>query len=172
MSVWSKAQLGWVNPVVVSSDRNSVQLKPIEKFPDALRIDVSTDLYYLVEYRNRYEFDDSLTGPGVLVWRINDAVVRPGLQNNRVNADPNNPGVYLVQADGKRDLDTRQNRGDQGDPFPGIEGKVNLDNTTSPATTGKAALCHINTLSLVADQATFDFSTSGSCAPGGRIVPF
>ncbi len=164
MSAWSKISLGWVNPTVISADTNGVRLRPQEKFAEALRINVSNDVYYLVEYRSKVLFDDSLPGPGVLVWRINEPVVTAGEQNNSVNADPDNPGVYLVQADGKRDLDDvrRGNRGDAGDPFPGSASAVNIDNKTNPATTGNVALCNIR---LDGDRAIFDVRvTRGSCS--------
>src|SRR4051794_16210008 len=104
MSAWSKEFLGWVSPSEVSADRTRVKLRNVEQFPEVLRVSVSPDFYYLVEFRNKVSFDSSLTGPGVLVWQINDAVVRIGLVNNSVNADQNNQGVYLLQADGKGEL--------------------------------------------------------------------
>jgi M6 family metalloprotease-like protein len=164
MSPWSKAELGWVNPLTVSADTRGIRLKPIETSADVLRVNVSEDVYYLIEYRSKTLFDDALTGPGVLVWRINEAVLRTGGAVNRVNVDPDSPGVYVVQADGKRDLDdaAKTNRGDAGDPFPGTGQTVNVDNTTNPATTGNVALCNIT---IDRDRATFDVRvTSGSCA--------
>src|SRR5262249_42517254 len=94
--------------------------------------------------------------------------------NNRVNADRNNPGVYLLQADGKRDLDDAQrgNRADAGDPFPGSAQTVNVDDSTRPAMTGNTFLCGIT---LYGDQASFALRTaSGSCEQGGlgfKIAP-
>src|SRR6202008_2397665 len=92
MAAWSKAFLGWVKPTVVSQNTQAT-LRPVEKFPDVLRINISSDFYYLVEYRTKSGFDDSLTGPGILVWRINEPVVQLGLLNNSVNADLNNEGI-------------------------------------------------------------------------------
>jgi M6 family metalloprotease-like protein len=170
MAAWSKAFLGWVNPLVVTADTRAVQLKPVETSPDVLRVNISENVYYLIEYRRKTLFDDSLTGPGVLVWRVDDAVARAGLANNRVNANPDNPGVYLVQGDGRRDLDdiARQNRGDAGDPFPGSAQTFNLDNATNPATTGNIALCNIR---MEPERATFDLRvSSGSCSqPESRV---
>ncbi|MEA3091294.1 MAG: hypothetical protein QOJ04_2636 [Caballeronia sp.] len=168
MSTWSKDFLGWITPTAVSVDRNRVELRPVEKFPDALRVNITPEVYYLVEYRTKTGYDDSLTGPGLNVWRINGAGVRIGLLNNSVNADPTNPGVYLIQADGKRELDSidkdkPQNRGDAGDPFPGLSMVTKLDNSTNPATVGKFALCNIK---VGAESITMDVRvTDGICTP-------
>jgi hypothetical protein len=101
-------------------------------------------------------------GPGLLVWRINDGIVRTGLLNNTVNADPNNPGVYLVQADGRQDLDdiAKQNRGSSGHPFPGSTHNMNLDQTTRPALVGKFGLCNIK---IDGGLATFDLHATSGC---------
>lgn len=64
--------------------------------------------------------DDRYLAGGMLIWRINEAVVRGGLPSNRINADPDRRGVELVEADGARDIG-RPTRGlisyDQGAPF-------------------------------------------------------
>jgi hypothetical protein len=64
--------------------------------------------------------DDRFLSGGILIWRINEAVVRSGLRSNRINADSDRRGVELVEADGARDIG-RPTRGltsyDQGAPF-------------------------------------------------------
>ncbi|WP_271623437.1 M6 family metalloprotease domain-containing protein [Bradyrhizobium sp. CCBAU 11430] len=163
MSVWSKAFLGWVSPLVVTEDMTHATLRPVEDFPDALRINVSNDVYYLLEYRTKKGFDDSLTGPGVVIWRINNAVTQVGLLNNSVNNDPSNEGVAVIQADGLLQLeDIKQfNRGDAGDPYPGTSNNTAFDNGSNPASTGKIAICNI---SLTAAAASFDVHVgAGSC---------
>jgi hypothetical protein len=107
-------------------------------------------------------FDDSLTGPGLLVWRINEPIVQLGLASNNVNSDPNNPGIYLVQADGLKQLDdaSLNNRGDQGDPFPGASLRTEIDSGTTPSTTGKLALCNI---AITPDAITLDIFLRSKC---------
>jgi M6 family metalloprotease-like protein len=162
MSVWAKEFLGWINPTHVTSDVIGARLRPAETFAEAFRVDVANDMYYLIEYRSQAGFDDSLTGPGLLLWRIDAKKVQAGLTNNRVNADVHKPGVYLVQADGARDLDdaARRNRADAGDPFPGSSGKMSIDNGTVPATVGQVSLCNVQ---LARDQVTFDIRLSAKC---------
>ena len=162
MSAWSKEYLGWINPTLVMSDMIQARLRPAEKFAEAFRVDVADDVYYLIEYRSQTGFDDSLTGPGLLLWRIDAKKVEAGLTNNRVNADVRKPGVYLVQADGARDLDrvSGGNRGDAGDPIPGRSGKMNIDNDTTPATVGSLSLCNVR---MARDHVSLDIRLSTKC---------
>ncbi|MFQ5709255.1 MAG: hypothetical protein ACE5HO_17500, partial [bacterium] len=50
------------------------------------------------------EYDFGLPGSGILIWHINENVIEANLQNNRVNADPQNRGVDLEEADGAQDI--------------------------------------------------------------------
>jgi len=50
--------------------------------------------------------------------------------------NPDTPGLYLVQADGRHDLENPDdwNQGDAGDPFPGSARKTELKDTGSNST--------------------------------------
>jgi M6 family metalloprotease-like protein len=164
MSAWSKAFLGWTPPKLVTNDLAHVTLRPVEDFPDVLRVNVSNDVYYLLEYRAKKGFDDSLTGPGLLIWRINEPVIQIGLVNNSVNNDPNNEGLALMQADGLMQLEDikQNNRGDAGDPFPGSSTNTSFSNSTQPASSGHVSVCNI---SLTPMLASFDIHVgTGSCS--------
>jgi M6 family metalloprotease-like protein len=142
MSAWEKAYLGWIRPATVSADNPSAHLHPIEQHPEAFKVVVSPNEYYLIEYRRQIGFDRSLPGSGLLVWKINQQVVDAGLHNNKVNADSMNKGVGLVEADGLRQLDLKLNRGDFGDMFRGAKNRPAFDAATEPASI-KGALCAI-----------------------------
>ena len=87
--------------------------------------------------------------------------MKTGLQKNKVNADVRRPGVYLLQADRARQLDsTHGNPEDAGDPMPGVSGKLSIDNSTTPATSGNFSLCNVR---IAADAATFDIRISPKC---------
>jgi immune inhibitor A len=83
--------------------------------------------YLLLENRKRSGFDFSLPGEGLLVWRVDEA----GQQET-----PNTPGLFLVQADGRNDLNDPNdwNQGDAGDPFPGSAGKKVLSDVGDTST--------------------------------------
>lgn len=64
--------------------------------------------------------DDRFLAGGILIWRINESVVRDGLVSNRINADPDRRGIELVEADGARDIGRPSGSltsYDQGAPF-------------------------------------------------------
>ncbi len=50
------------------------------------------------------EYDFGLPGSGILIWHIDENVIRENFAANRVNADPMRRGVDLEEADGAQDL--------------------------------------------------------------------
>ncbi len=65
--------------------------------------------------------DDRILNGGILIWHIDEAVIRSTLDDNRVNANSNRRGVQLVEADGARDIGRQpgleQNRFTNGHAF-------------------------------------------------------
>lgn len=86
--------------------------------------DTNSQEYYLLENRQLSSYDQSLPGSGLLIWHIND--------NQWGNADEFHPKIKLVQADGSDDLLRAWNRGDMGDPYPGISNNVVFNSTSNP----------------------------------------
>src|SRR2546426_8014181 len=68
----------------------------------------------------------SSCGGGLLIWHVDSTQIATGGPSNTINAGPIH-GLELVQADGKGNLDAnsftsqqQSNRGDAGDPYPGV----------------------------------------------------
>ena len=166
MSAWSKTFLGWITPTLVTTGLSPGSLKRVEdnavvyKIPILGNGGLPTKQYYLIENRQQTKFDSKLPSGGLLVWKINDAVVEPGLQNNQVNADVHNKGVGLIEADNKNEMDSATNRGDDGDPFPGKNKVHAFDNVSAPKSIGKVALCDI---SASGDTMTVRIVLTGRC---------
>lgn len=55
----------------------------------------------LVDLKNP---DIGLSGSGALIWHIDENVIRQGLADNRINANPEHRGVDLEEADGSQDI--------------------------------------------------------------------
>lgn len=53
------------------------------------------------------EFDWALPGSGILIWHIDDNVIKEKLTSNQINNDKNRRGVRLVEADGIPDIGER-----------------------------------------------------------------
>jgi M6 family metalloprotease-like protein len=168
MSAWAKTFLGWVLPSLQTGALASASIKDVESNPAAIKVPISTTQYYLIENRQKNLFDDKLPIGGLLVWKINDTVVTAGLPTNQVNANESNQGVELVEADGRKDLDSAANRGDDGDPFPGSRNVRAFDNTTKPASMGTLALCEI---SATGATMTARMPMSGRCQAAAAATP-
>ena len=50
------------------------------------------------------EYDYGLPGSGILIWHIDEKIVRAKLSENRINADREHKGVDLEEADGAQDI--------------------------------------------------------------------
>ena len=48
--------------------------------------------------------DDRLLNGGILIWHIDEAVIRAKFDDNSINANPDRPGVALQEADGVQDI--------------------------------------------------------------------
>ena len=50
------------------------------------------------------EYDFGLPGSGILIWHIDESVIRQNLETNTINNDINHRGVDLVECDGAQDI--------------------------------------------------------------------
>jgi immune inhibitor A len=125
-----KIQHGWV-PVTKVTKNKKLTLKPYTASSGAVYKIVSPAYgpkqYLLLENRKRKGFDFGLPSEGLLVWRVDES----GEMET-----PNQPGLLLIQADGKHELEQPNdwNEGDAGDPFPGSSNQTKLKDTGSIST--------------------------------------
>ena len=134
-NAWSKDKLGWVDPIIVTSDVSLTQIEipPYWNNSVVYKIwahDPSTNTveYFLIENRQKEGYDSALPGEGILIWHINES---HGNNNN-----PNKLRVDLEEADGPpqdMQLTSGGNQGDAGDPWVGL-GK-NFTTTSNPNST-------------------------------------
>ena len=87
--------------------------------------------YFLVENRQPIGSDVSVWGGGgLMIYHIDQADQTGGMFDIRPR------GVEVEQADGFPDLDIGWNRGDEGDPYPGISNNTAFDGLTNPNSNG------------------------------------
>lgn len=187
MSAWSKAMLGWVDVVDVpgGSDVGTLALDPVESSRTVYRAVAGSgvDEYFLLENRQRIGSDANLFAPGLLVWHVDDEVLRSWWSSNQVNSDPDHMGVWLRQADGLNDLARRGGgRGDPGDPFPGSTGNTAYHVSTVPSSRDHAGVSTGITVTEIAtsgDRISLDlstryriltFRTEGTSGSGGMVT--
>jgi M6 family metalloprotease-like protein len=137
MTVWSKDVLGWTNTTTLlpDADLGVRALDPVETTGEVIRIDAGDGNgdYYLLENRQRLGFDTSLPAPGLFVWQIDTETVNGAWAGNHVNTSASRMGVWLRQADGDNALAQAGERGDAGDPFPGVSGATDFHARTVPS---------------------------------------
>jgi len=127
ISAWSKVQLGWVTPTVITTPGTYTARKACA-YPDVFQIRKNFPLgeYLLIENRQRCKFDAIIPGPGLAIFHIDDstgytAEGYPGQSGWPTNG--NHYRVALLQADGAYNLERGTNRGDSTDLF--FHGGVN-----------------------------------------------
>lgn len=126
-SAWCKATQGWVtvaNPI----NNGTVNIADVKTSHTVHRLwtgGAAGTEYFLIENRQRQLFDSALPGDGLLIWHIDDTIDS--------NSNENHPKIALMQADGLRELEAATNRGDNGDPFPGITNNTTFNYSSNPS---------------------------------------
>ena len=134
LSAWSKIQLGWASPTIISTP-GFFSLSESERDDDIYRIDTGflADEYLLVENRQPIGFESTMPQGGVVVWHIDERKL--GNQESAYPGSAHWPDAHykvaVLQADGNYDLERNANRGDSGDPY--VSGDA-IDSTTTPST--------------------------------------
>ncbi|MGD8868507.1 MAG: M6 family metalloprotease domain-containing protein [Gemmatimonadales bacterium] len=134
MAAWSKSMLGWIVVDTLSdSGRPEVAaLHPVVSNDTALHVSIEgTSEYFLLENRQRVGSETALHGEGLAIWHVDPDLIQARLWSNTVNSvEPH--GLDLEQADGLDDLGNKENRGDEGDPYPGSTGNTEFSTITLP----------------------------------------
>lgn len=137
MGAWSKEQLGWADVITLApdTDHGVLTLPPVEAGAGVIwRIDANdgSGEYFLLENRQRVDYDQNLRAEGLLVWQIDPDWIASRWPANEVNAS-DHLGVWLRQADGLDELgQSGGGRGDAGDPFPGSTGNTAFHGASTP----------------------------------------
>lgn len=171
-AVLHKAQHGWVAFREITQSEAGVRLKPTTAAGGrACRIRsgaFSGSQYLILESRPLRGFDKHLPGEGLLVWRVDET---------KEMFAPATPGMTLVQADGRHELDLPNPvmQGDDSDPFPGSEGQTELKDTGFKASSSFPGVrSGIRLLNISYDPAsgetTFDVSIDDAVA-GKALSP-
>jgi len=137
MSAWSKLQMGWLDATILERDQAELEIPQAETVPFTLKIwedDHHWNRYFLVENRQAVGFDADINGTGLLIYHV-DENQRFGpnrWSSGSVNDNELHKLVDIEEADGENGLDNEENRGDSGDPFPGLSGNISFDDKSNP----------------------------------------
>ena len=113
-SGFSKAELEWLEPVLVTGDLLDVRLEPASRGGAIIQLPVPGNWsgareYFLLENRQQLDYDTHLPGKGLLIWHVDEDISN--------NNDESHKRLDLEEADGYDDLDNGWNSGDSGDPY-------------------------------------------------------
>lgn len=125
---WCKAQQNWVNTVTLSGNKKSVAIPDVKDSKTIYRLwkdGSSGSEYFLAENRTKKKYDKYLPGEGLLIYHIDDAM--------NSNSNELHYKVALLQADGKKQLESGANRGDTGDAWPGTSHKKTFSGSSKPS---------------------------------------
>ena len=176
LCAWDKIQLGWLDPVTVTDDKNVV-ITPDENTDSVVKIPIFTapdpsKEYFLAEYRTKNAavsvYDGSIPGSGVLLWHVDDAIIYQveyyGFsQDTRLNLNFMN-SLYLTSTYGLACVaagTTNPSNGSGGtsnDPWPGT--KLTFQSPDSNSNNGLASGVKMSNFVIGASSASFDL-TSG-----------
>jgi hypothetical protein len=135
---WSKFFEGWISPTVVSGTLTNQAISQSSTTPSIYQLLPGTPTsgeYFLIENRQRVNYDAALPATGLLIWHVdaskanNDAECIPG----GVSCATAHYKIAVVPADNLFNLERNQNRGDAGDPWPGSGENASFGATSSPS---------------------------------------
>ncbi len=124
------------------------------------------------------EFDWAVPGNGIVIWHIDDNIIRANLSTNTINADINKRGVYVEEADGIWDIGQKFNtilgdvvigEGEQADfwykdnpskLYQNMFSKDTRPNTNSNS--GANSLITVSNFSNIANKMSFNVSYGDS----------
>jgi M6 family metalloprotease-like protein len=126
LCVACKTRLGWLQPVAIDPKvEQMIALRPIESWPDALKIPIAADEYYLLESRARRGYDRNLPGAGLLIWHVKEGAFQD-----------------LVEAHGL-EMPDASSRFELAVPFPALQSTC-FSSDTIPASRGGVILAAID----------------------------
>lgn len=123
-SAYAKVKAGWADVRTIETSQR-VELPSIERSGEVVKIfargAAHPNEYFLIENRERWGFDRSLRGEGLLIWHIDERQT----SFRRSQDDPQHKRVDLLTQDSwpsHLDLghENGGNRGDAGDPWAGV----------------------------------------------------
>lgn len=139
---FSKWYQGWLTPQQILGNQNGVQLQTsatsarvVQVLDNPAGVDWAYNAhsgageYFLLENRQRVGYDGGIPGCGILLWHIDET----RSFGSGANATDSRRLVDLEEADGLNHLDTRANRGDSGDPYPGSSANMGFHDTSNPS---------------------------------------
>lgn len=163
MTAFSKEMLGWGKVEDITGKGGTYELTAANGEGQIYKIKTqNNNEYFLLENRQQQGTDEYIKGKGLAIWHINTDQTEKYPASIHVNSQVNLKGVDLEEADGNDDLDHRNNRGDDGDFFPGSAQRSSFSASSDPSSNlyndkGKGVLSDINIENIKLSGSTISF---------------
>jgi immune inhibitor A len=164
-SAWVKKSLGWVKTKNPITNQQAISLPAIETNPEALCLWTNGNQgkeYFLLENRQRINFDSELPAEGLLIYHIDE--------NQTTNSNQFHPLVGIEQADGRMDLQNAENDGDAGDVYPGQSNNMTFDVNTNPNSRDYGDDDTLVAITNISNTATLDVKVTTSVVPATKEI--
>jgi len=125
---WCKSKLGWITLINIEGNFTGMTAPATEYSPVAYRIWKDGEIgleYFIIENRQKYSFDRSLPGTGLLIYHADETQPH--------NDDNWHRLLDVEQADGRFDLNNNVGSGDTSDPWYAPEAD-HFDDRSTPNT--------------------------------------
>ncbi|MDR1632578.1 MAG: M6 family metalloprotease domain-containing protein [Dysgonamonadaceae bacterium] len=135
INMYSKIQLGWVDPVILDSPQDIIGMPNSAMYPDAYVYNTSIPgEYYVLENRQKEGFDNYIPGSGLLIYHV--SLTDENNRDNTVNnAHPQR--MYPVCASSRYQIPSGLGSygaiNSAGCPFPGTSRNTSFTDATTPA---------------------------------------
>ncbi len=165
---WSKIQLGWVTPTVITTNQNDLSIPQVETNQSIYKVwatGEAGDEYYLVENRQRTGYDATLPGDGLLIWHVDDDLSHNDNEWYPGHSSFGHYRVALEQADGFFQLEQNTSSGNSGDPYPGAYNIRTFNDASTPGSEsydGSGSFVAITDVSSSGATMTADFAVTFS----------
>jgi immune inhibitor A len=180
LDAWSRQQLGFVTPTVVTNNLNGASITAAETSSTVYRLWTNGNAgseYFLVENRQKTSYDAALPSAGLLIWHVDnnrDGNYAECRQINNWLCGVNHYKVALEQADGLLGLENNTSIGDGGDPYPGSANNRSFTFTTTPNSSSYAnstnTLVGVTNISNSGPSMTANFQVRSGSGPTNLLV--
>lgn len=165
INAFQKYIWGWLEPTTLENDTLVNDMPAADKEPVAYRMETGNPgEFYIMENRQTSgPFDRGLPGSGLIVYHVNENIIREKLTTNDINATYPQ-GIYTVCSDAGFEPDNNAssfgNVDSNGCPFPGEYGHSEFSDFTAPSaksTEGRFSYRALKNISNANGKVAFQF---------------
>lgn len=138
INMWQKIQLGWVEPTLLDKTQSVVSMPSAHSNAVAYRFDTTVPgEYFIMENRQQDGvFDQALPGHGLIVYHVNEAMIRSSVADNTLNVTYPQAMYPLCASAGSDPSSSISSYGDLNSasaPFPGTSNVTTLNDASLPS---------------------------------------